>query len=261
MKGNKHKKNNNNKGNQTPPTQPPPPPSINLPNQDNDPNGANNASKHKRNKWVIINSIANICIALGTLYVGWIATHQNKHAQDSAKAAIKADSVVIKQFEIVNEPYLVTDIPVLKEFKINKPLDLDYEIRNIGNYPIRLNTAAVGLTLRDSTFEKDTVVQNIFFKEINTKGKKKANVIVTKDWPAKRKFYGIMPFEGLTPQHIVEMNKGTLNFYFVGYCSYENLINGKKKIFRFIMKIMSRNGEDVIEYIKNENKFVYPPKK
>lgn len=213
------------------------------------------------NSKMTISDKINLASAIVTFFVLLVAIGQTKYAQDSAREAIKADSAVMKQFEVINEPYLAMgDMPKFKKFNINEIVSIEYDIKNIGNYPVKLNTSGVSFVYQPTSFDTDTTLQNKVLDSLKIRGKTNANVIVTKDIPALRIYTSLKPLS-FTVQQSIGILYETLNLYFLGNCSYVNLVTGKEKEFRFIIKVFDRNGTSAYDYIRNENRNVPDTKK
>jgi hypothetical protein len=147
------------------------------------------------------------------------------------------------QFEIENTPYLRVEIEKL-DIEINKALNITYFTFNLGKHPVRVNSTKISVIALDKSIAP--VYKNIFadVKE------QKVNFYITNQFPHGTNFL---------PEFIVDkmvydkLDSKQWFLYLAGEEIYTNLINGKPRMFRFLIRFDVVKQPIGITVLENEN--------
>lgn len=165
---------------------------------------------------------------------------------DLIKKSINAQIASIKetqrQFEIGNEPYLQSEMPIFTSgFEVGQPTEVEYQIQNLGNYPVKI--LKMGLVVATKVVPPD-------FSEVYA-----SNPI-----GGMQNYYVIngipnSPYRSnttaLTENQVANVKSGKWFVYTIGFVKYQNLVTKKIREYRFMTK--SDIFNQVHSFIINDN--------
>jgi len=199
----------------------------------------------KWNKSEVISAFSlcvNIVLATLTYSLYKIATTQSKIASDAVSISQSTFIEAQKNFKISNAPYLQVEFAKLSQFIIDKPVNIDFIIRNLGVYPAKISKMNIGV----STTEK---VPD-FFIDDKKSGFEIGNTYITKDQPVGTPIYGIIP--NLDKETYNKLVNGNWILYVEGSIEYYNLVDNGKRKYKFIIGI-SIKTKQLFSYPLNDN--------
>jgi len=168
----------------------------------------------------------------------------NAQAQiDAMKEQVQA---IKNQFEIEHTPYLTIRGIKINQLAPNKLFDFDFEIMNIGKYPVKV----ISIGNRTSFAPTNGIVG---LNDLNGIKMIDVNYYVTNQYPFNTHFGTQQQISNETYSAVID-NKITI--WWIGEMDYVNLINNQKRKFRFIIKFNSIdivNSSVDIEFKENEN--------
>jgi hypothetical protein len=180
--------------------------------------------------------------------------NQNKQTIEIAEKSLQTQANLIiesqRQFLAINEPFMEIDSFKIV-IEIDKPITIEYEIRNLNKYPARMLFYWQNVNIsQDSSLSNSYLTQ---WEKITEPENAKLGKYVSFD----KSYWGSL--EGLPPLIYNKINANHLNsgkyfIYHVGFFIYENLVTKKKKAYRFIVRIKSKDEK----YLEVNENIEYP---
>src|SRR5258706_91422 len=216
---------------------------TNAGNNSGNKNGGLNFEPDK--KWTR-NEKINLFLAIGTFALFGISVLQYRSSKistdaviKSAEAAVKSDSIIAKQFEIDNTPYLVLKSYEVKSFAPNTRFSIAYQLVNIGKHPAQMVSTASSIQCAPQ-LPQDSVIlassANAAEVGVARDFTYKANSIMINDIPYFTIATSLNP---INKQQYDSVVKGSHKIYWSGAFIYKNLIDHRKRKFSFVFEFSS----------------------
>ncbi|MBC7948989.1 MAG: hypothetical protein H7Y42_13980 [Chitinophagaceae bacterium] len=200
----------------------------------------------KTDRWAIL-------ISLAAFFYTVISNMNNERSTNEAITEAKklADANVeslneqVKQFKLANRPFLQVQANFLDTAGIDGwPRRIEYKLLNLGKFPVKLLTRSISYT----THPFDT----LYFRPSLIGGADSLHLYITNEsglynTPTIFNYYPRMP---KVHESVNNLFKYKLFLYFLGFCDYENLIDGQVYRYEFIMRIDKGN----VFFLHNESK-------
>lgn len=179
-------------------------------------------------------------------------------SNDLSKQSIKALQEAQTRFQLETQPYLEIINPVIATFKSYAPLDISYEIKNLGSQNVKIFEEEVGVIFVVKN-KIDVFSQNPY-KYIKPIKPMSSNTYISKESPKKMFFNNdkTSGFINYEDYYDVLNDKKIICFY--GTYIYFNFITNKKRMYRFIIvvkgqvdKITNAFNMQGYEYLYNDN--------
>ena len=154
--------------------------------------------------------------------------------------SIYSVQTIKSQFELGNQPYLELKIDSVDSIFPNKPIKMAYSLRNYGNYPAKIidSKAKIAIDTIDPTYEK---MANLFREKADG-----LNEYVGKEYPCQ-----IIMHSDTLSQVLYNSIVDKYSVYFTWYFQYDNLITGKRRAYKVMIK--SPGGQVGFQYLVNDN--------
>lgn len=153
--------------------------------------------------------------------------------------------IIIKHFEITNKPNLQFTSFKIDTFEVGKPIVFHYELANIGNYPVKLDSTKFVVNIRKAIPKYEEVLS-----EFQNEGVEAPNTIVSKEFPLTRSQVILQPVT--IGQSSIVYQSGYYVFI-TGYFDYVNLSNNKKNRYRFQIQTTPYWDKNGFNFIINDN--------
>lgn len=229
-------------------------------------NSNNNKPKYKRMSmleifegqelWETAKFILNLLMTAFTILLFLIATKQTKSAQDSAKAAMDAVDISKKQFEIQNQPHIVT-IPEGNRinFMPDGQIIITYKVHNTGHFPARVIKDKPVLFTYKSGASEGEVIEH-FEKELSSSQEYDKDILVPNS-PTLLILKSTFRDKALE----LEIKNGRESVLFGGETTYQDRLTNKmyKLKFAFIIKVVNWPNELVSDGVVYENSELNSP--
>ena len=144
------------------------------------------------------------------------------NAQAQINAMTEQVRIMKEQFEITNNPFLSIENPRPINFSMNEPISINYEIVNLGNYPVKIIRAIVGGTFNGNIKKINNHLDEIDFEDdisYITKIPKVKTLKISHDKSDIHYFENKLPY------------------YIFGKIIYINPANNTKRQLRFIIRL------------------------
>lgn len=145
----------------------------------------------------------------------------------TTQAQIDALNESRKQFTVANKPYLQVDNIRLDTFQVNKEITISFDVKNLGNYPVKIIENKNGLATK--VVPPDTI--NSAYQTGNSNY---TSPIITKDNPAT---IILTDNRVLTNDRFNLVSNGYWWIYCYGDIKYKNLITGTVETYSYMFKV------------------------
>ncbi len=183
----------------------------------------------------------SLCAVLLTITLCWLSYKGYKQQTDSLKFQDSVFRVNQNNFEVSNEPFLQVEVLKIDSFKVGKPINIHFSIKNLGIYPAKVITIKMGGQIGKD--EPDLFIEN-------APNYLNADNYIIKDSP--------MPlntadnFQPITEDLFKSLKNSKNTFYAEMYILYKNLINNKNREYKLIIGIEPTH-DNRFSYRLNEN--------
>jgi len=202
-----------------------------------------------RELWDTAKFILNLLMTAFTILLFLIATKQTRSAQDSAKAAMDAVELSKKQFEIQNQPHIVT-IPEGNRinFMPDGQIIVTHKVLNTGYFPTRIiKDKPVLFTFQSGAPEGEVI--EYFEKELSSSQEYDKDILVPNS-PTLL----ILKSTFRDKNSELKIKNGSESILFGGETTYQDRLTNKKyKLkFAFIVKVVNWPNELVSDGVVYE---------
>ena len=164
-------------------------------------------------------------------------------SKNSLETQIKSIKETQKQFELANEPFLEIDSIVIHK-KVGQPLSVDFQINNLNNYTAKIVGAGQGISTKYNPPDLKSVKDAITSIGDNSH-------YITSTRPVHMEFSEAPKiFDKRREEYF---NSGKFYIYFGVIIVYENMVTGKKKLYKFLGRIKSDGS---YEYLIDDNVYL-----